>query len=102
MLELKIEEDREEYIFKSKTKDELVNKAFQHFKDTFEDHSEVNINVVYCTSLMNDFRIEANKKVIKEEIEKRIIDHLEESKRQIEEEEDYSELEKVGMNKSDF
>jgi len=102
MLELKIEQDGEEYIFEEKTKDKLVNKAFQYFKDTFEDHSDVNINVVYCTSLMNDFRIEAEKKVIKQEIEKRIIDHLEGLKRQIEEEENYSESEKVGINESDF
>lgn len=102
MLELKIKEDGEEYIFESKTKDELVNKAVQHFKDTFKDHSDVSINVVYCTSLFNVFKIYPNKEAIKNEIEERIRTDLNDAKREADQDLKMNEYERRGVSQDDF
>ena len=102
MLKLKIEEDGETYIYQALTIERITTMAFKSFKDDFYSHEDVNINVTYFVSLLGELRAETNIAIIKTKIEEMIIADLEESKRQIKEEENCSELEKVGMNKEDF
>ena len=102
MLELKIEEDGETYIYQALTIEKITKMAFKTFKDDFDSHEDVNINVTYLVSLLGELRFETNIASIKTKIEEMIIADLEESKRQIEEKENYSELEEVGMNQKDF
>ena len=102
MFELKIEEDGETYIYQALTIEKITRMAFKTFKDDFDSHEDVNINVTYLVSLLGGLRFKTNIAIIKTKIEEMIIADLEESKRQIKEEENCSELEKVGMNKEDF
>ena len=102
MFKLKIEEDGETYIYQALTIEKITRMAFKTFKDDFDSHEDVNINVTYLVSLLGGLRFETNTASIKTKIEEMIIADLEESKRQIEEEKNYSESGKVGMNEADF